>query len=333
MPDPLASHNIDTDVDLISVDGCSVSSLHAARAAADAVEALRGFLELPDGPVRECFGEHQPDDRAELPAHGPAERLLCGLPEFLQPRDGVFDSLGATAKMEEPNAESSPQAMSEDLATLKALVSQTRADTVCGLDGLEAALDADLGQLSRRLADLERASTSFEPAPASAQLEKIGRRLDALEARTNDALRVDALDGWSSRVTNHGMKFVASAKAHSVLVGEMQAATRRRSTFAADPLPQEGFRSIHRRVKLLEEVMNSNESASDALGDQVAELAASFADLRRDVAGSQLLEPKLSAYDARIRVLEGRLGIERFDDPIGYPDEPVGFYPQFVFDD
>ncbi len=79
--------------------------------------------------------------------------------------------------------------------------------------------------------------------------------------------------------------------------------------------------------------MNSNESASAALGDQVAELAASFADLRRDVAGSQLLEPKLGAHDVRIRVLEGRLGIERFDDPIGYPDEPVGFYPQFVFDD
>ena len=65
----------------------------------------------------------------------------------------------------------------------------------------------------------------------------------------------------------------------------------------------EGQRSIHRRVRLLEEARNGGTGLA-ALEDRVADMGESLSRLRRNVAASQLLDPVGDEIRGRVRELE-----------------------------
>ncbi len=186
------------------------------------------------------------------------------------------------------------------------------------LTELHSQVDRDVRCFSDRLDTLSGAISAGSASVA--ELEGLERSLS------------DRFDRLSARTFELEARFEADFQQHELLLREVRAATRRLNASVSDPLRMEGQRSIHRRVKLLEEARDDDSEILD-LEARISALSSSLSELRFTVASAQLLEPHLGPFDARIRVLEGRLGIECLDAPIGYPDEPPGFYPQFLCDD
>ncbi len=163
----------------------------------------------------------------------------------------------------------------------------------------------------------------------------------------------------TDRVGKLECRFVDAHRAHTGLLEEVRRTTKRPSEMTADPFAGDGHKSIHRRVRQLEDSSREARARIEEVSARFTDLSADFECLRHKVAGSPLLEPIddiLQVISARADELSRRLdGSEtrscvalppaaqkpgaqgsRCDIPSGYAplhfEEPLA-YPSFLYDD
>ncbi len=186
----------------------------------------------------------------------------------------------------------------------------------------------------------EALETLCDPRPpsrldaAEASLEKQREACGRLELRWTHAVQAHADLVREVRASTARLAALEAA-VPTDLVHEVRASFGRLAALeaavpSAGPVPLEGGRGLSRRVKALEEGRARDEEALEQVTDEFGFLKRDFDRVRRQLAGSQILEPRWDELDHRVRALEGRDSLSGYP-PVSY-EEPRD-YPAFLYDD